>query len=168
MATGTLKVTLPNDREILMTRVFDAPRKLVFEALTRPELLKQWFFGPPGWMLAVCDVDLRVGGAYRYVWRKADGREMGMGGTFREIVRPERLVTTETFDQPWYPGDAVSTLVLTERGGRTTLTVNVRYDSKEVRDGVLEYPMTDGVEAGYDRLAGWLASAEARALETAQ
>src|SRR5262245_8270777 len=120
--TGTLKVTTPTDREIVLTRVFDAPRHLVFDAMTRPELLKRWFFGPPSWSLAVCEIDLKVGGAYRYVWRGPDGVEMGMGGVYREIVVPERIVCTEKFDQPWYPGEAVGTLVLVEHSGKTTLT----------------------------------------------
>jgi len=162
MTTSTLKVTTPTDREIVLTRVFDAPRKLVFEALTKPELLKRWFLGPPGWTLAVCEIDLRVGGAYRYVWRGGKG-EMGMGGIFREITPPERYVATEAFDQAWYPGnDAVATTVLTEQRGKTTLTLTVLYESKEARDVVLKSPMEDGVAAAYDRLAEFLATSEAR------
>src|SRR5262245_53302074 len=97
-----LKVTTPTDREILMTRVFDAPRNLVFEAMTKPDLLKRWLLGPDGWSLVVCTIDLKVGGAYRYEWRNVDGRTMGMGGVYREIVRPERVVATEKFDVAWY------------------------------------------------------------------
>jgi uncharacterized protein YndB with AHSA1/START domain len=155
--TGTLKVTTPADHEIAMTRVFDAPRSQVFEALTKPELLKRWFFGPPGWSLAVCEIDLQVGGAYRYVWRGADGNEMGMGGFYREIVPPARIVATERFDDPWYPGDALVTTVLVEHDGRTTLTLTVRYESREARDAVLKTPMEHGVAVGYDRLAELLA-----------
>jgi len=95
--TGTLQVTTPTEREIVMTRVFDAPRSLVFDALTKPELLKRWF-GPRGWSLGVCEVDLKVGGTWRFVWRGPDGTEWGMHGAYREIVPPERLVHTETFD----------------------------------------------------------------------
>jgi len=157
---GTLKVSTPTDREIVMTRVFDAPRRLVFDALTKPELLKRWFFGPPGWSLAICQVDLRVGGTYRYVWRNTDGTEMGMGGVFREIVPPERFVGTETFDHPWYPGEAIGTHVLVEQDGRTTLTLTMLYDSRETRDSVLKTPMEQGVAAGYDRLAEYAASIE--------
>src|ERR1700716_4401588 len=90
-----LQVTTPSDREIAMTRVFDAPRSLVFDAFTKPELLKRWLGVLGGWTFAVCEVDLKVGGKYRYVWRGKDGREMGMGGVYREIVRPERIVSTE-------------------------------------------------------------------------
>src|SRR5882724_7531596 len=108
---GTLQVTLPSDNEIAMTRVFAAPRRLVFDAMTKPELLKRWFYGPPGWSLAVCEVDLRVGGRYRHVWRGPDGTEMGISGVHREIVVPKRIVATEKFDQSWYPGEAVGTIM---------------------------------------------------------
>ena len=157
--TNTLQVTTSGDREIVMTRVFDAPRRLVFDALTQPELLKRWLLGPPGWSMAVCEVDLRVGGAYRYVWRHVDGREMGMGGVLREVVPPARLVATEKFDNPWYTGDALATQVLVEAGGRTTLTLTMSYESREVRDGVLKTPMEEGVGASYDRLEELLVSA---------
>jgi uncharacterized protein YndB with AHSA1/START domain len=162
--SGTLTLTTPTDQEIVMTRVFNAPRKLVFEAMTKPELVKKWLLGPPGWTMPVCEIDLRVGGTYRYVWRNADGSEMGMGGVYREIVRPERIVATEMFDEAWYPGEAVDTSVLVEQGGRTTLTTTVRYDSREIRDAVLKSPMESGVAASYDRLAD-LVSAEAEKVD---
>jgi uncharacterized protein YndB with AHSA1/START domain len=156
---GALQVTTPTEREILMTRVFDAPRRLVFDAHTRPELLKRWLFGPDGWSLAVCDVDLRVGGKYRYVWRRErTGTSMGMGGVYREIVVPERIVATEKFDDSWYPGEAVGTLVLVERGGKTTLTQTMLYESREARDTALKSGMDEGVGASYDRLEAVLAS----------
>lgn len=101
---GTLQLTTPTDREISMRRVFASPRTLVFDAFTKPELLRRWFFGPPGGTLVVCEVALIVGDSFRYVWRSPDGTEMGMGGICLEITRPERLVATEKFDQPWYPG----------------------------------------------------------------
>ena len=157
--TGTLEVTTPSDREIAMTRVFDAPRRLVFDAHTRPELIRRWLLGPDGWSMEVCEVDLKVSGKYRYVWRRdADGTEMGMGGVFREIVSPERLVATEKFDEAWYPGEAVNTLVLVESGGKTTLTQTSLYESREARDSVLQSPMEEGVAASYDRLAALLES----------
>jgi len=160
MNPGRLTLTTPTDREIVMTRVFDAPRKLVFDAMTKPELLKRWFFGPPGWSLEVCEIDLRVGGGYRYVWRGRGGTEMGMRGVYREVVPPERIVQTEAFDKSWYPGEAVGTLVLVERDGKTTLTMTVLYDSREIRDAVLKTPMERGVAMGYDRLAELLATLE--------
>lgn len=163
MSAGSkLIITTPSEREIAMTRVFDAPRRLVFDAHTKPELVKRWMLGPPGWTMPVCEIDLRVGGAYRYVWRKEDGTEMGMGGVYREIKRPERIVHTELFDQAWYPGEAVVTTVLVERDGQTTLTATVRYDSREARDGVLKSPMEEGVAVSYDRLEDLLASEAVR------
>src|SRR3981081_998521 len=104
--TGTLKVTPPSDREIVLTRVFDAPRTLVYDALTKPELLKRWF-GPRGWSLTECDVDLRVGGAWRFVLSGPEGAKMVMHGVYRELVRPERDVHTERMDD--YPGEALVT-----------------------------------------------------------
>lgn len=156
---GQLKLTTPSDREIAMTRVFDAPRQLVFDAHTKPELVKRWLLGPPGWSMPVCEMDVRVGGQYRWVWRHdTDGTTMGMGGVYREIVAPERLVTTERFDEAWYPGEGLNTLVLVETGGRTTLTQTMRYESKAARDAVLKSGMEKGVEVSYDRLAELLAS----------
>src|SRR5438552_16966956 len=128
--TGTLKVTTPGDREIVLTRVFDAPRRLGFDAFSKPELLKRWF-GPRGWSLVVCEVDLKVGGGFRFVLRGPDTRDMGMRGVYREIVPPERSVHTESFDD--YPGESVVTMVLVEERGRTTMTATVRCASKEVR-----------------------------------
>jgi uncharacterized protein YndB with AHSA1/START domain len=157
---AALQVAMPSEREIVMTRVFDAPRRLVFDAFTKPELLRRWLLGPDGWSLVVCTVDLRVGGAYRYVWRHdADGTEMGMGGVYREIQAPERLVATERFDQAWYPGEALGTVVLVERGGRTTVTQTLLYESRVARDTALKTGMTEGMGASYDRLAALLASA---------
>ena len=155
----TLKLTTPSDREIAMTRVFDAPRKLVFDAHTKPDLVRQWLLGPPGWSMPVCEMDVRVGGTYRWVWRHdRDGTTMGMGGVYREIAKPERLVATERFDEAWYPGEALNTLVLVEQGGRTTLTQTMLYESREARDAVLKSGMESGVKASYDRLADLLAS----------
>jgi len=157
-----LKVTTPSDREIAMTRVFDAPRELVFAAHTKPDLVKRWLLGPPGWSLPVCEIDLRVGGKYRWVWRNdSDGTTMGMGGVYREIVAPERLVATERFDEAWYPGEALNTLILVETNGRTTLTQTMRYESKDARDAVMKSGMEKGVEASYDRLAQLLAATPA-------
>lgn len=155
---GSLKVTTPSDREVAMTREFDAPRSLVFEAYTTPELLKRWLGARAGWTFAVCEIDLRVGGRYRWVWRKSDGFEMGMGGVYREIVRPARVVATEAYDQSWYPGEAVTTLTLVEQGGRTTLTLTVLYESREARDAVLRSPMEEGVGESFNKLAELLAT----------
>lgn len=158
---GSLKVSTPSDRDIVMTRVFDAPRELVWEALTTPALLKRWLGGLPGWMMTACEFDLRVGGAYRYEWRKDDGTVMGMGGMLREVVAPERMVATEKFDQSWYPGEGLVSQVLTEQGGKTTITMTLRYESKEARDTVLKSGATSGMEMTYARLAELLAATRA-------
>ena len=156
--TGTLQLTTPSEREIAMSRLFDAPRSLVFDAWTKPELLERWLGVRGGWSMAVCEVYLRVGGAYRFVWRGPDGAEMGMGGVYREILPPERLVATELFDDPWYPGEALGTTVLVEESGKTTATTTVLYESEEIRDAVLESGMGRGVAESYDMLAEYLAS----------
>jgi uncharacterized protein YndB with AHSA1/START domain len=157
---GNLQITTPSDREIAMTRTFDAPRQLVYEAYTRPELLKRWLGVFGGWELAVCEVDLRVGGKSRYVWRGKDGQEMGMTAVFREIKAPERIVSTEEFDDPWYEGEAINTVTFVERGGKTTLTMTTVYDSKQIRDAVLASPMETGVAASFDQLAELLSSSK--------
>ena len=154
----TFKISTRGDRELVMTREFDAPRHLVFDAFTKPELVRRWLLGPDGWSMPVCEIDLRVGGSYRYVWRHASGNEMGMGGVFREIVPPERIVSTEKFDHAWYPGEAVGTIVLTEHAGKTTLTQIVAYQSAEALQEVLKSPMESGVAAGYNRLEEILAT----------
>lgn len=151
--TKTLNITTPSDREIAVTRVFDAPRTLVFDAHTKPELVKKWLLGPGGWTMPVCEIDLRVGGAYRYVWKKEkDGSEMGMGGVYREVSAPERFVATERFDEAWYPGESVNTLQFDEAGGKTTMTMTMQYESKEARDGIINSGMESGLVESYDRL----------------
>ncbi len=130
----------------------------MFDAYTKPELLTRWFGGPEGWSLARCEVDLRVGGAWYYLIRHVDGMEMGFGGVYREVVVPERLVTTERYDEPWYPGEGLNTLVLTESGGRTMLTLTMQYESKEARDIALSTPMESGLAAGFDTLEVFLAA----------
>jgi uncharacterized protein YndB with AHSA1/START domain len=146
-----LTVTTPTDTEIVLERAFDAPRHLVFDALTMPEMLVRWY-GARGWHLVVCEVDLRVGGTWRFVSRGPDGAVLGQGGVYREIVPPSRLRYTEVFDDQSYAGESLITQILTERGGRTTLTSTVRLPSREARDIVLAYPMADGVGQAYERL----------------
>jgi uncharacterized protein YndB with AHSA1/START domain len=155
---GKLEVTLPSDREIAMTRVFDAPRRLVYDAVTKPELVKRWLGVFGGHVMEVCEIDLRVGGAYRYVWRNRDGSTMAMGGVYTRIVPQERIDSTEVFDDPWYEGQGLGTLTLSEKDGRTTMRTVVLYDSKEIRDGILKSGMEGGVAASYDGLEGILKS----------
>ena len=155
--SNAMTVTTPSDLEIVMTRVFDAPRQKVFDAWTKPELLRQWF-GRRGDVLKVCEVDLRVGGGYRFVWQLREGGEMGMGGVYREIDAPGRLVSTESFDDYAEMGDAVNTMVLDERDGKTTMSITARYNSKEARDAVIESGMEGGANESFDRLAELLAA----------
>jgi uncharacterized protein YndB with AHSA1/START domain len=159
-----LSVVARGEREIVMTRLFAAPRQLVFDAWTKPELFVRWF-GSREWSVPVCEMDVRPGGSYRYVMRRADGsQEIVMRGEYREVVPPERLVTTEAFEgfaeAGWRPEDAtVSTAVLTERDGRTTWTATVLYPSQEVRDAALNLkPAWKGAAEGYDRLEELLAT----------
>jgi uncharacterized protein YndB with AHSA1/START domain len=159
--TGTLKLTTPSDREIAMTRVFDAPRRLVFDAWTTAGLLKRWLYGPEEWPLAVCELDLRVGGALRFVWRHRDGKNMGMSGVYREIAPSERLVFTEAWDEDWTGGEALVTIVFAEHAGKTTLIQTVLYSSRAARDAVLKTPMQHGAAVSYDRMAELLASQQA-------
>ena len=147
---GTTTFTTPSDREVAMSRVFDAPRRLVWEAHTSPKHLPQWMLGPPGWTMPVCEIDLRPGGAWRFVWRKSDGEEMEMRGIYREVKPPERLVHTEKWGPEW--PETVNTLVLMEKTGKTTLTATVLYPSKEARDAALKTGMKEGANQSYERL----------------
>ncbi len=153
-----LTVTLPSDAEIEVTRVFNAPRQLVWDAHTQPHLVQRWLLGPEGWTMPICEIDFRVGGKYRYGWaHPGDGRAFEMGGVFKEIAPIERIVHSERF------GDAESevTLRLAEAGGKTTMTLNIRYASKAARDAAFATGMTNGMEASYQRLEN--IAAEARA-----
>lgn len=157
-ATKNLQVTTRGDREIVMTRVFNAPRNLVWDAFTKPELLKRWLYGPDDWSLAVCEYGQKAGDRYRYVWHGAKGEAMAAGGIIREIRPPERLVVTERFDEPWYAGEAVITFVLSEANRQTTLTQTLSYESLEARDLVLKSGMDVGLGMSFDRLETVLAS----------
>jgi uncharacterized protein YndB with AHSA1/START domain len=151
LKNNQLKVELPSDREVLVTRAFNAPVDLVWDAHTKPELVKRWMTGPDGWSMPVCEIDLRVGGAYRYRWRNdADGSEFGSGGVHKEVATPTRVVTTERMEG--FQGEATNTLVLREAGGKTIVTLTMDFGSKEARDGAVATGMTDGMELGYQRL----------------
>jgi len=159
---GTLQLTTPTDFEITFRRVFAVPRRAVFDAFTQPTLLKKWFFGAPGGTLAVCEAATKPGDMFRYVWQAPNGSRIGMSGRCVELVRPEKIVATEKFDQPWYPGEAVGTVTLKEEGGVTTLTQTIRYESQAARDTVLKTAVEHGVAMGYDRLAKLLETLSAR------
>jgi uncharacterized protein YndB with AHSA1/START domain len=149
---SSFNVSAPTDREIQVTRDFNAPRQMVFDAFTKPELVRRWLLGPPGWTMPICEIDLKVGGAYRYVWHKDGEKDMGMGGIFRDIVAPERLVATEKFDESWYPGEALDTTVFVEQAGVTTITITILYESKEARDTARRSDVERGMAASYNRL----------------
>jgi uncharacterized protein YndB with AHSA1/START domain len=152
----TLSITTPSDVEIEITRVFDAPRRLVFEAWTNPTYLKQWLLGPEGWTVPVCEIDLRPGGEWHFVWRKAAGTEMSMRGHYKEVAPPERLVSTERWGPEW--PETLNTLTFTEKAGVTTVVNNIRYPSREARDAALATGMKEGAAMGYTRLDGLLKS----------
>jgi uncharacterized protein YndB with AHSA1/START domain len=155
--SDSFKVATPSDQEIRMTRLFNAPRHLVFEAMTKPEHVRQWWgrLGE-GYSVPVCEIDLRVGGAWRFVNRHPKG-EVVFYGEYREITPPSRLVFTEIFEQ--FP-DSVSvvTTELTDEGGKTRMTATVRYPSLDVRDMVLASGMARGAGISYDRLEDLVAT----------
>jgi uncharacterized protein YndB with AHSA1/START domain len=149
----TLKITTPSDLEIAMTREFDAPRHLVFDAMTRPEHVRRWF-GCEAFTLPICEIDLRAGGAYRFVMRTPDGHESTLQGTYREIVRPERVVFVERILMPGFTSDEYQvTSIFDEIGSGTRLTTTILHASKENRDGHLNSGIEKGVAPAYDRLA---------------
>lgn len=147
--TGNLKVTTPSPTEIVLTRVFAAPWRMVYDAFTKPELIKRWFGASRGTM-TVCEVDLRVGGKWRYVMRLPSGHDMGMYGVYKELAAPERMVHTECFDD--FPGESEITTRLVEEGGKTTMIAVARYSSQEVRDAVIRSGMEHGAAESYDLL----------------
>ena len=146
------------DREILFFRSFNAPRQMVWDAHTKPELIRRWLLGPDGWEMPDCTVDLRVGGKFRYAWRNtSDGRTMAMGGVYREIDAPAKMVHTEVFDEDWTGGETTVTTLFAEIDGRTEMEMTVVYASANARDGALKTGMTRGMEAGYERMEKMLA-----------
>jgi uncharacterized protein YndB with AHSA1/START domain len=144
------RFSTPTDLEIEITRVFQAPRRLVYEAWTSPKYLPRWMLGPEGWSMPVCEMDLRPGGEWHHAWRHPDGQEMEMRGVYREVSPPERVVSTESWGADW--PETVNTLVFTEQGDSTTVTQTVLYATKEARDAALASGMKEGVGASFDRL----------------
>ena len=168
MATrfGKAQVDLPSDHEVKVTRSFKAPRELVYKAYTTPSLMQRWLLGYPGWTMPVCEMDLRVGGKFRWRWRSdEDGKEFGFHGTFREIDPPRRLVHDEYYDPGDVGGDmgegSLITVELTEADGITTLTTLMDFGTKAARDAAMSTGMTDGMEASYQTLDGLLAEQSA-------
>jgi len=150
LSSRTAKVTLPTDEQILITREFDAPKHLVYKAWTTPELVERWWHANRGEVKSI-DIDLRVGGSWRYVMETPDGFEVAFHGEYRELVPDERIVSTEVYEG--FPdGEAVDTLTLSEEDGRTTLSILVQHSSKEHRDGHIESGMEDGMQDAFDLL----------------
>jgi len=158
---GATTFTTPTDREVVVTRAFAAPREVVFDAWTKPEHLRRWMLGPPGWTMPVCEVDLRPGGEHRSVWRRATpgnddpgcgttGSEIEIREQYREIERPHRLVTTETWGGDW--AETLNTMTLTEQAGTTLMACTILYPSKDARDAALKTGMKDGMAVSFDRL----------------
>jgi len=157
MTIDKAQVTLPSEREVQVTRSFKAPRALVYRAYTEPELLRRWLLGPPGWSMPVCEMDVRVGGRYRWRWRSDEnGKEFGFSGVFREVQPPARLVHTEAYDPgtvaDGYPNEAIVTVTFTDEGQRTTMTTLIDFGSKEAREAAMATGMTDGMEQSYQLL----------------
>jgi uncharacterized protein YndB with AHSA1/START domain len=150
--SDTFKVSTPSDREIRMTRLFDAPRQLVFDAMTKPEHVRRWWGCiSEGHSVTVCEIDLRVGGAWKFVHRGPDGEYPAFYGVYKEIDAPERLVYTEIFE-PYPDGESLVTQLLLDENGKTRLDLTARYESLEVRDMVLQTGMETGAAISYDRL----------------
>ncbi len=159
MTIDKAQVTLPSDREVQVTRTFKAPRALVFRAYTEPALVRRWMLGPPGWSMPVCDMDVRVGGSYRWRWKNdADSAEFGFFGTFREVQPPSKIVHSERYDPGTLPeaypteGEAIITTTFTEEDGITTMTSLMDFGSKEIRDAAMKTGMTEGMEQSYQLL----------------
>lgn len=166
------EVSLPSDAEVMVTRQFNAPRDLVYRAYTTPELMQRWLLGPPGWTMPVCEMDVRVGGRFRWRWRSNEnGKEFGFHGEFREVSPPRKIVHTEFYDPGDVGGDmgdgSLITVELTEANGVTTLVTRMDFASKEARDAAMSTGMTDGMESSYRKLDELLLSeTQAAARET--
>lgn len=168
MMTTGLQVSTPTDTTIVMTRTFSAPRRLVWDAMTNPEIVQRWMFCPPGWSWADCEMDVRVGGKYRWAWNGPDGRPaLSIEGVHREVVPPSRIVHTELMEMtggpcaaeagspaPW---ELLATLELSETGGVTSMKMTLSFDSRVARDAALKSGMEHGMEAGYRTLDAYLA-----------
>jgi uncharacterized protein YndB with AHSA1/START domain len=151
---GETTLTTPSDRELVVTRVFDARRELVWEAWTNPEHVPNWLLGPEGWTMPVCEIDLRPGGPWHFVWRRDDGTEMEMRGEYREVDPPARLVNTESWGGEW--PKTVNTVAFDEEYGKTTVTITVLYPSTEARDAATGTGMVDGMNRSFDLLDDYL------------
>lgn len=151
---NAMMLSTPSEHEIVTTRVFEAPRSLVWAVWTQPEHLPHWMLGPDGWSMTACDTDVRPGGAWHYEWSHRDGGAMQMDGVYQEVDEPARMVSTENWGGEW--AETLNTVELAEQDGRTTVTLTVRYPSKDARDAALQTGMTDGMAISYDRAEQYL------------
>lgn len=149
-ATHDMSIEAAGDRDVVVVRAFDARAADVYAAYVSAHLMAQWL-GPRSWTMTTCELEPRVGGTYRYVWSRGN-EKLGMRGTFLEVEPNRRLVTTERFDEAWYPGEARGAVDFAERDGVTTMTMTLTYPSREARDGVMASPMRGGLAEGYQRL----------------
>jgi uncharacterized protein YndB with AHSA1/START domain len=153
-ARNQTSYSTPNDHELVVARTFDAPRSVVWAAFTDPKHLPQWHTGPAGFTMPVCEIDLRPGGSWHYVWRNPQGREFGATGTYREVDPPQRMVQVTKSPNG---EEQTNTTTFTEENGRTTVTVSMRFASKETRDQGMPYAKM-GLEGSYALLDAYLAS----------
>lgn len=154
----SFRMSTPSDREILFERDFHSPPAALFDAFTKPELVRQWLLGPDGWTMPVCEINLQPGGNYRYAWRReSTGHQMGLGGVFLEVLPPHQFTATEKFDDPWYPGEAVITTSFQQISSEITrLRLTVRYESPAARDIAAGHGMEQGIAVSYNRLENLL------------
>jgi uncharacterized protein YndB with AHSA1/START domain len=151
-----LTITTPGDRDIVVTREFDAPRDLVWLCYSKPELMRQWY-GLPDWTMTVCEIDFRVGGKWRFVTVSPNGYEMGSQGLYSAIDKPRSIEQTEYYDDDWTQGGSQNKAEFAEANGRTTVTLTVTYSSPEARAAAVATPMAEGMEIGFKRLDALLA-----------
>jgi len=149
-----MNVTTPSEREVVVTRYFNAPARLVFAAWTDCKHLPHWLLGPEGWTMPICEVDARPGGKYRFGWQHPEKKGFEIHGRYLEMEAPRRTVTAESM--PPYPGETINTMILEESDGKTRMTLTITYDSKEARDMALKTGMTRGMERSFDLLDEYL------------
>ena len=154
--SGVTTITTPSDREVLIERVVDAPQQPAWDLFTKPEHVKQWLLGPPGWEMPICEIDLRVGGAWRYVYAKHDGQAMTLSGTYIDVVPIDYIISTESWGPQW--PSTLNTARFTPAGEQTIIAITVKYDTEEARDAALKTAMGDGLNAGFTRLDDLIAS----------
>ncbi|ASR35235.1 hypothetical protein BAY61_09810 [Prauserella marina] len=152
---GTTHYTTPSDTEVVMARTVGAPRPLVWDVWTNPEHVPHWLTGPDGWLMPVCEIDLRPGGSWRYVWHNPEtGGELEVHGAYREVSPPERFVTTESWGPEW--PETVNVYEFAEQHGTTAITITAHYPTKAARDAAIATGMADGMAMSYNRLADYL------------